>query len=288
MDYFNSLDKIEVALREYCFLMEDSDKYSDTFKVYMPTIMPLFNMNDKVKTWKDTYNKGIFLNDPACKVNTDNSMELQNYITVRRKRNSWFKYHPSTFAKGTRLLCELPEKNIRHIRLLDDDFNVDKVTSSKDVFVRNPAFEILDKIKAGDTVKVSYWKYTFSPISAYPGMDSIELDEEGIDDDSFEYEAIVKYFNVPPLASVDPASPALPAEFSSDDVESVAVLSNRKYYRSRSMVVGEATVSSVNDWGLVVTIDGMLKHILPDQILGFSKKAGEYYSYYEDNYNGGA
>jgi hypothetical protein len=286
-DYFKSLDRIDISLREYCFLMENTDKYADTFKVYMPTLMPLFNMTDKIKIQKETYSKDIFINDPACKLSDISIVEVQNYITVRRKRNSWFKLHPNTFDKGTRLLCEIPEKNIRHIRILDDEYNVDMVDTPSDVFVRNPSFEILDKIGAGDSVKVSFWTYSVIPIGSTPGTGSIEYDEEGVDSDLFEYIAEVHYFDVPPLASIDPMSPALPAEFSSDDVESVTVTSERKFCRTKQLTSGTGTVISVHDWGLKVTVGGKVRHITPSNIIGFSKKAGEYYSYYEDSFNGG-
>jgi hypothetical protein len=287
-DYFKSLDRIDISLREYCFLMENTNKYSDTFKVYMPTLMPLFNMSEKVKTVKENYNKEIFANDPACKLSGLVSVETQNYITVRRKRNSWFKFHPSTFDKGTRLLCEIPEKNIRHIRVLDDDFNIDKVEKKSDVFVRNPSFEILDRIAVGDTAKVSYYTYSLVTIGSAPSVASAEYDEEGTDQDEFDYIAEVHYFDVPPLATVDPTSPALPAEFSSDDVESVTVTSERKRCRIKNINIGEGTVSSIHDWGISVIVGGLYKQITPDRILGFYKKAGEYYSYYEDSFNGGA
>ena len=270
MSYYDSLSRIEVSMREYCFLMEDTNKYANDFKVYLPVLMPLFNMEDDVKTWKETFSKEIFLNAPECKVEVTPSMKLQNYLSVHRKRNSWFKMHPDIFNKGTRLLCEIPEKNIRHIRILDDDFDVSRVSKTSSVFVRNPSFEILDKINVGDTVRVSYPIYT--RVLSSTVIDN-ELAPEGLNANNFTFEHGSGGDESVDFLDFVPSGPVKPT---------------RKYCNILSMEAGTGTVISSHEWGLVVSVGGVSRHITPDRILGFNKNAGEYYSYYEDSFNGGA
>lgn len=257
MSYYDSLSKLEIDLKEYCFLMESTDKYSDKFKVYIPKLMPLFNVDEQLKVWKENFINDIFVNADECKITYINNISLQNFLTIYRKRNSWFKFHPSMFEKGTRLLCEIPEKNIRHIRIVDDEFNVDKAKLSKEVFVRNPSFEILDKISIGDIVKVSYVKFIRTTINSVDS--STELDSEGINEINF-------YLNL-----------------STEEIDS-----ERRFVNKLEMFVGDGQVMSKHEWGLVVSVDGVNRHITPDRVIGFHKKPGEYYSYFEDSYNGGA
>jgi hypothetical protein len=266
--FFDSLEDYKLEKREYCFLMEDSDKYSETFKVYFPKVMPFFNMKEAVKTWKDYYEPTVFVNDAQCLPTTyGNYITLQNYMTINRKRNSWFKFHPSVFKKGTRLLCELPEQNIRHIRLLDDEFNVDQADKETGKsFIRNPSFEILDKINSGDTVQVAYPIYLRIPVQdVEPEM---ELDSTGTNTLDFDlhYSYITDYTGESIYATID---------------------SQRTQSNILRMDVSNGTVVSKHDWGLIVEILGVNRHITPDRILGFYKNPGEYNSYYEDSNIGG-
>jgi hypothetical protein len=150
------------------------------------------------------------------------------------------------------LLCEITEKNIRHIRIIDDEYNIDNVNISGNVFIRNPLYEILDKINSGDTVKVAYKTYDRIELTSYSG--DIETDSTGIDDNDFIFDSTGN---------------------------------ERKYVRQAKMIVSDGTVISKNEWGLLVNVSGIKRYISPNEIIGFYKKGSEYYSYFQDSYTGG-
>jgi len=152
---FESLEKLELNSTEYCFIMEDTPNNSSIFKVFIPKLMPLFNYTNIPSRLKEVVDTNIFINDKTNKPTPNNDIIVQNYVTLKRFKNCWFRFTPSNILKGTRLACKVVDKNIRNIWLIDDEFNEQYADNSKPVFIRNPAYDILEMINVGDTVRYS-------------------------------------------------------------------------------------------------------------------------------------
>lgn len=179
--YFDSIKEYNIDSKEYCFLMEDSSKYLNTFKVMIPKLMPNVNLNDTVKEMTISYNPDIFVNANDCKPTVNSSVVVQNYISVERKKNTWFNFHATMFPKSTRLLCELPDKNILRIFLTDEEFNTDKVKKGGTYFVKNMSYEILDIIQLGSTIK--FHRRGYRDVSKPSYNNDIELYSYAFDTD---------------------------------------------------------------------------------------------------------
>jgi hypothetical protein len=153
---FNALSDISLVNNDYCFLMEDTNLYSETFKVYIPKFMPFFNKEDKPKEIRITIDKNIFINSKDCAPQiTNTEIITQNYIKVKKLNNSQFKFQPQTLLKNTRFVCKT-FSNPQDIYITDQNINNDQVTKPKSVFIMNPIYEILNKINVGDKVQVVY------------------------------------------------------------------------------------------------------------------------------------
>ena len=150
---FESLEQLELNPTEYCFVMEDTPSSSSTFKVFIPKLLPSSSYNVKPVITKEIMSNSIFINDPSNKPSTSNIISVQNFITLKRFKNCWFRFAPSTILQGTRLVCKIIDNNIRNIGLIDDEFNTQYTDTSKSVYIRNPSFDILDKVNTGDRIR---------------------------------------------------------------------------------------------------------------------------------------
>lgn len=189
--YFNSIKEYHIENKEYCFLMEDSSKYLSTFKVTIPKLMPNVKITDKAKDVTVSYNPDIFVNANECKPTVNSSVVIQNYINVTRKKNTWFNFHATTFPKSTRLLCELPDKNILRIFLTDEEFNTDKVAKGGTYFVKNMTYDILDIIQVGSTIK--FHKRGYYDVSKSSYNNDIELYSYAFNTDNTYTVRLVKH-----------------------------------------------------------------------------------------------
>lgn len=152
----NSLEELEINPSEYCFIMENSNINSDSFKVIIPKIMPLLSIDSQPIIQRINFNNKIFINDPDTLPSTSNYITTQNYIVVPRSQDSWFKFRPDTIFRKTKLLCKIINKNIKEIYLTDEVYDISNAVKTLPYFLKNPAFEILDQISVGDSVLVSY------------------------------------------------------------------------------------------------------------------------------------
>jgi hypothetical protein len=260
--YFNTLDQYKIEKKEYCFIKENTDRFSETFKVYIPKLMPLLNMKDQAAIFNKLINNNIFLNDVKCKISSSTSYQVQNYLTVKRKKNTWFKLHPQTFEKYTRLICEIPELNIRNIQITDDEFNTDVTPKALPVYVTNPLYDFISKIKVGDQVKFIFEDYNDRNLTGCPN------NEQHYGNESHDPSQIRPTFHHEDVDADGYGS------FSVDWPDPICKI--LKY----TELTG--TVTQLYDWGCVVSIGGKTYPVPASHIIGFYKKAGEYSSFYDD------
>lgn len=106
---------------EYCFLVEDTYHNDSQFKVNIPKVMPLINLNEPKEAITNIGNN-IFINDNNYKINNSNQIKTQNYLTIPRFKNTDFrdKSYEGTLKKGDKFICCFMNENIRDVHLTDN------------------------------------------------------------------------------------------------------------------------------------------------------------------------
>lgn len=121
MSIVQALEEYHINPFEYAFLSERSHKDNDSFKFYIPKLMPYFPFSSPKHTnW--VFNNNIFLNDDACKPRTSTQVQAQNYVTVGRHFNRSFGAradYENRIAANTRFIIQIMDGNIRDMRVSD-------------------------------------------------------------------------------------------------------------------------------------------------------------------------
>lgn len=107
---------------EYGYLTTNQSKGSSSFYLRIPKLMP-WVMGGKPKTTPVSINKGIIINDGACKPTVSSKATQQNYILVPRFSNTDYEYKADIHGiihSGAKFLVNFVESNILDYHVSDD------------------------------------------------------------------------------------------------------------------------------------------------------------------------
>jgi len=115
---------LDVNHFEYCFLLEDTSAGASYFKMNVPKIMPLIPQGDPISV-TTPYNNNIFINDPACKPQASPTIDIQNFITLPKFRNTNMPKvkdpdGDGIIPKGERFIVVVMDHNIKDIYVTDN------------------------------------------------------------------------------------------------------------------------------------------------------------------------
>lgn len=117
MTFVNTISPITLNQNEYCFLT--SRQYYDRreFQVRIPKLM-----SDISQSKTEYFNRNIFVNASKCKPVAKQTLQTQDYITVRKSDQCSLKPVADIngyVAKGTRVTCICMNNNIKDMRIID-------------------------------------------------------------------------------------------------------------------------------------------------------------------------
>lgn len=103
---------------EYGFLIDDSNVNDTTFKINVPTLMPIIPRTTS-RVIGEYVSTNIFINDDKCKPSISPTVQTQNYLTVEKFYNTDLSHKAinGIIPSGTRFICAFINNNIRDIKL---------------------------------------------------------------------------------------------------------------------------------------------------------------------------
>jgi hypothetical protein len=151
--HFNGLKRYTIEEIEYCFILEDTNKNSNTFKVNIPKLMPFIPIAKPTEE-EEILDDNIIINSrDSYRGLVNKRVKTQNYISVRKRKDCLFNYYPDTFESNIRMKCEILNKDVSRIVLIDDEFTTSKINKYKTLYISNPNNDFLFKINTGDEIK---------------------------------------------------------------------------------------------------------------------------------------
>lgn len=117
----NSLEENNINQFEYCFLLENA-RYNDYFfKINIPKLMPLININEP-KEININIGNNIFINDDKYKINNSKQIKTQNYLSINKFKNANFydKSNDGIIEKKEKFICCFMNGNIKDVYLTDN------------------------------------------------------------------------------------------------------------------------------------------------------------------------
>ena len=118
MSEIQNIGDVVLSQNEYCFLVGWQYYNNSSFHVTIPKLMP------SVTTPRtEPFNKNILVNAKECKPTVDNTMKVQNYVTIKRS-NQCSLYHKIGNEKGqvpsgTGVTCLCMNNNYKDMRIID-------------------------------------------------------------------------------------------------------------------------------------------------------------------------
>jgi hypothetical protein len=119
---FQALEEYDINLFEYGFNTDYRGHGSGSFSMNIPKLMPLIARGAPA-TSNVVFNNNIFVNADDCKPAASASVAIQNYLTVRRFRNTDFSTKQDSngcIPSGSKFICCIMDKNIKDIFLTDN------------------------------------------------------------------------------------------------------------------------------------------------------------------------
>lgn len=121
MSLVKGLEDYGIKPFEYAFLTEATSKDAETFRLYLPKLMPMFPCDTPVfNNW--LFNNNVFLNDDVCKPRSISTIKTQNFITVPRHLSRDFSPRADgsgNLPKDSKFIVQVMDENIRDIRVSD-------------------------------------------------------------------------------------------------------------------------------------------------------------------------
>jgi hypothetical protein len=117
MAFIDALEEYGIDEMEYGILIEDSNSEGETFRLYIPKLMTFFRNESQHQKW--VFNNNIFLNDNECKPETNNHVNTQNFVTVRKYPLQHYPDADGIIRSGRRFIVHVMNKNIRDMRIIE-------------------------------------------------------------------------------------------------------------------------------------------------------------------------
>lgn len=116
----NALSEIKLSSLEYAFLVEDTIYTSDTFKMWLPKLMPLIPRGAPRKS-NTAIDNNIFIND--VKPQTSSSISTMNYLVIPRFKSADFtnkKNGSDNIPKDSKFIIAIMNGNIKDMYVTDN------------------------------------------------------------------------------------------------------------------------------------------------------------------------
>lgn len=123
---YNNTLEYKLDDNEYGYVMSQEPRiYSrtDPKYIFIPTFQADPRWPERIETIPEEFsvglNNSIYCNDNECKPIVDPLIYVRNYLTINHHANDWF--HHRWIDRGARLVIEIHNKDIDHMRVLDHE-----------------------------------------------------------------------------------------------------------------------------------------------------------------------
>lgn len=116
---FESISGINLSQTEYCFLVGNQYYGNSRFNITIPKLMP-----NVTNTKTEPFNRNILVNAKECKPTVNNTLTVQNYISIPRSGQCSLYpkvINPETgiVPGGTGIICSCMNGNYKDMKIMD-------------------------------------------------------------------------------------------------------------------------------------------------------------------------